>query len=321
MPISLYADDTITHLYVDGDPAAMWSFPIDYVEPVFRPPSEARSLILPLTNGCSWNRCTFCEMYTQPQKKFRARKDEEVLADIERSAEQLGGQVRRVFLADGDAMVLPTRRLVWVLQTLYERFPALERVTSYCLPRNLAKKTVADLKELRAAGLHMLYVGMESGDDEVLRRVNKGETAESTRSALVKMREAGIKSSVMVLNGLGGKVLSEQHAINTAKLCNETQPDFLSTLVVSFPQGEARFRAGFGDDFEPLDQPALFAEIETFLSNLELENTVFRSDHASNYLVLKGRLGRDKDSLLRDVRLAIEQPGAMPLRQEWQRGL
>lgn len=299
----------------------MWSFPIDYIEPVFRPPSEARSLILPLTNGCSWNKCTFCEMYTQPQKKFRARKDDEVLADIERTASAFDGQVRRVFLADGDAMVLSTRRLLWVLETLYDRFPALERVTSYCLPRNLAKKSVEDMTALKAAGLQMLYVGMESGDDEVLARVNKGETAESTRSALLKMREAGIKSSVMVLNGLGGKQLSEQHAINTAKLCNDTQPDFLSTLVVSFPQGEERFRAGFGDGFEPLDQPALFSEIEQFLSHLELDNTVFRSDHASNYLVLKGRLGRDKQRLLGEVRLAIEQPGAMPLRQEWQRGL
>lgn len=299
----------------------MWSFPIDYIEPVFRPPSEARSLILPLTNGCSWNKCTFCEMYTQKQKKFRARKDDEVLADIERSAEQLGNEVRRVFLADGDAMVLPTRRLLWVLETLFEYFPKLERVTSYCLPRNLAKKTVEELRQLREAGLQMLYVGMESGDDEVLRRVNKGETAESTRSALLKMREAGIKSSVMVLNGLGGQSLSEQHAVNTAQLCNETQPDYLSTLVVSFPQGEGRFRAGFGDDFEPLDQFGLFSEIERFIEHLELDNTVFRSDHASNYLVLKGRLGRDKPKMLQQVRLAIEQPGVVPLREEWQRGL
>ncbi len=299
----------------------MSSFPIEYIEPVFRPPSEARSLILPLTNGCSWNNCTFCEMYTQPQKKFRARKDEDVLADILRASERFGGQVRKVFLADGDAMVLPTRRLLSVLSALREHLPGLERVTSYCLPRNLAKKSVENMVALKAAGLDMLYVGMESGDDEVLQRVNKGETAESTASALQKMRAADIKSSVMVLNGLGGKRLSEQHAVNTAQLCNDTQPDFLSTLVVSFPQGEARFREGFGGGFEPLDQPALFSEIETFIQHLELDNTVFRSDHASNYLVLKGTLGRDKDRLLREVRLAIEQPDVMPLRQEWQRGL
>ncbi|CAN0590758.1 unnamed protein product, partial [Ectocarpus sp. 12 AP-2014] len=171
------------------------------------------------------------------------------------------------------------------------------------------------LAELRAAGLQILYVGMESGDDEVLRRVNKGETAESTRSALLKMREAGITSSVMVLNGLGGEALSEQHAINTAHLCNETRPDYLSTLVVSFPQG------GFGEDFVPLSQDGLFREIRLFLEHLELERTVFRSDHASNYLVLKGTLGRDKQRMLDDVNIAIANPGAAALRPEWMRGL
>ncbi|MFP3978424.1 radical SAM protein [Marinobacter sp. KMM 10035] len=298
----------------------MYSFPIDYVEPVFRPPSEAKSLILPVTNGCSWNKCTFCEMYTQPQKKFRARKPEDVRKDIENAANSLGG-VKRVFLADGDAMVLPTRRLLEILGELNAAFPELQRVSSYCLPRNLAKKTVEELKQLREAGLKILYVGMESGDDEVLRRINKGETWESTRSALVKIREAGLTSSVMVLNGLGGETLSRQHAINTATLCNETQPDYLSTLVVSFPQGEERFREGFGADFVPLSQQALFEEIKTFLEHLELDKTIFRSDHASNYLVLKGALGRDKQKLLDQVNLAITSPGAVPLRAEWQRGL
>ena len=298
----------------------MYSFPIDYIEPVFRPPSEAKSLILPVTNGCSWNQCTFCEMYTQPQKKFRARKPEDIRADIEKAAAAFG-DVRRVFLADGDAMVLPTRRLLEIIADLKRGFPGLERVSSYCLPRNLAKKSVEELAQLREAGLKILYVGMESGDDEILRRVNKGETWESTRSALVKIREAGLVSSVMVLNGLGGETLSRQHAINTATLCNETQPDYLSTLVVSFPQGEERFREGFGADFVPLGQLALFEEIRVFLEHLELDNTIFRSDHASNYLVLKGTLGRDKDRLLQQVNMAITQPGAVPLREEWMRGL
>ena len=298
----------------------MYSFPIDYVEPVFRPPSEAKSLILPVTNGCSWNKCTFCEMYTQPQKKFRARRPEDVRQDIENAAKSLSG-VKRVFLADGDAMVLPTRRLLEILGELNAAFPDLQRVSSYCLPRNLAKKTVEELAQLREVGLKILYVGMESGDDEVLRRINKGETWESTRSALLKIREAGLTSSVMVLNGLGGETLSRQHAINTATLCNETQPDYLSTLVVSFPQGEERFREGFGDDFVPLSQQGLFEEIRTFLEHLNLERTVFRSDHASNYLVLKGNLGRDKQKLLDQVNLAITSPGAVPLRPEWQRDL
>ncbi|HLD66869.1 MAG TPA: radical SAM protein [Pseudomonas sp.] len=294
------------------------TFPISYIEPVFRPPSEGHSLILPLTNGCSWNNCTFCEMYTPEQKKFRARDEAQVLEEIRRCGEQL--IVQRVFLADGDALVLPTRRLLTVLVAIRQEMPTVERVSSYCLPRNLRKKSVAELQELADAGLKLVYVGAESGDDEVLARVNKGETYESTLSALDKLGQAGIARSVMVLNGLGGKALSAQHADNSARLMNAAQPEFLSTLVVSFPQGEARFRQGFAD-YQPLAQDELFVEVERLLAGLELRNTVFRSDHASNYLVLKGNLGADKARLLAQVRQAIEQPQQARLRQEWQRGL
>lgn len=293
-------------------------FPIDYIEPVFRPPSEAQSLILPVTNGCSWNQCTFCEMYTAPQKKFRARDEAQVLEEIRRAGEQL--IVNRVFLADGDALVLPTRRLLAILQAIREHMPEVRRVSSYCLPRNLRKKSVEELKELADAGLRMAYVGCESGDDEVLARVNKGETFDSSLSALDKLGQAGITRSVMILNGLGGQALSDQHADNSARLMNEAQPEYLSTLVVSFPMGEARFREQFAD-YRPLSQLQLFGEVERLLAGLELQHTVFRSDHASNYLVLKGNLGRDKARLLAQVRSAIEQPQQANLRQEWQRGL
>ncbi|MCZ4323573.1 radical SAM protein [Pseudomonas anguilliseptica] len=296
----------------------MQDFPISYIEPVFRPPSEAHSLILPVTNGCSWNKCTFCEMYTQEQKKFRARDEAQVLEEIRLTGERM--IVQRVFLADGDALVLPTRRLLTILRAIREHMPEVERVSSYCLPRNLRKKSVDELKELADAGLRMAYVGCESGDDEVLARVNKGETYESSLSALNKLGEAGITRSVMILNGLGGAVLSEQHTDNSARLMNESQPEFLSTLVVSFPMGEARFREGF-TDFQALNQQQLFVEVERLLSGLELRDTVFRSDHASNYLVLKGTLGADKQRLLAQVRQAIEQPQQARLRQEWQRGL
>ena len=296
----------------------MQNFPISYIEPVFRPPSEAHSLILPVTNGCSWNKCTFCEMYTQEQKKFRARDEAQVLEEIRLTGERM--IVQRVFLADGDALVLPTRRLLTILQAIREHMPEVERVSSYCLPRNLRKRSVDELRELADAGLRMAYVGCESGDDEVLARVNKGETYESSLSALDKLGQAGITRSVMILNGLGGTVLSEQHADNSARLMNESQPEFLSTLVVSFPMGEARFREGF-TDFQPLNQQQLFVEVERLLSGLELRDTVFRSDHASNYLVLKGNLGADKARLLAQVRQAIEQPQQARLRQEWQRGL
>jgi radical SAM superfamily enzyme YgiQ (UPF0313 family) len=296
----------------------MYEFPIHYVEPVFRPPSEANSLILPVTNGCSWNKCTFCEMYTAPQKKFRAREEDEVLEEIRKCGERM--IVQRVFLADGDAMILPTHRLLKILEAIREHLPDVHRVTSYCLPRNLKRKSVSELKELHDAGLHMLYIGAESGDDEVLRRVNKGESYESTKDALLKIGEAGIKRSVMILNGLGGKSLSDQHAVNSARLMNDTQPEFLSTLVVSFPQGMERYKQQF-PDFEPLDQQELFLEAEKLLENLELNQTIFRSDHASNYLVLKGTLGRDKDRMLEQVRTAIHTPEQARLRPEWMRGL
>jgi radical SAM superfamily enzyme YgiQ (UPF0313 family) len=295
-------------------------FPIRYVDPVFRPPSEAESLILPVTDGCSWNKCAFCEMYTAPQKKFRARDEEETLATLRRCGERFGIDIRRVFLADGDALVLPTRRLLDILAAIREHLPAVRRVSSYCLPRNLRKKSVGELKELAAAGLTMAYVGAESGDDDVLAKASKGESFASTCDALEKLQQAGIKRSVMILNGLGGKTLSAQHAANSARLANATQPEYLAVLVVNFPQGEARFRAAF-PEWQPCDDHELFREMEAFISALELQRTVFRSDHVSNRLVLKGTLGAEKPRLLAEIRAAIAMPDTARLRPLWLRGL
>jgi radical SAM superfamily enzyme YgiQ (UPF0313 family) len=259
-------------------------------------------------------------MYTAPQKKFHAREEDETLDAIKRCGEQYASQVQRVFLGDGDAMVLSTRRLMSILNAIQTHLPKVRRVSTYCLPRNLRKKTVQELQDMRDAGLSIAYVGAESGDDEVLQKVNKGETFESTRDALDKLGSAGINRSVMLLNGLGGRVFSSQHAKNSARLVNLTQPEFLATLVVSFPQGEDRFRQGF-PQWEPLNQRELFGEMEQILQALELTRTVFRSDHASNWLVLKGVLGTEKDRLLQQVRQAIDQPDAARLRHEWERGL
>lgn len=298
----------------------MLAAPLRYVEPVYRPPSEAESLILPVTDGCSWNHCTFCEMYTAPQKRFRARDEAEVLDAIRRLGEGHGRHIRRVFLADGDALVLPTRRLLAILTAIRAHLPGVHRVSSYCLPRNLKKKSVIELRELAAAGLTLAYVGAESGDDTVLARVNKGETHASTREALEKLGEAGIRRSVMIINGLGGRALSQAHAEHSAALMNATQPEFLATLVLSFPMGEARFRAAF-PEWEALDIRGLLIELEQFISHLELRHTVFRSDHASNWLVLRGNLPADKDKLLQRLRAAIADPEHAPLRPAWTRGL
>ncbi|NQY88204.1 MAG: radical SAM protein [Colwellia sp.] len=299
-------------------------YPLTYTEPVFRPPSEWKSLILQVTNGCSWNRCSFCEMYSAENKKFKPKKialiEQEIISIV-----KSGLPVGRVFLADGDAMMLPFNRLKEILQLIKQYLPQVTRVSSYCLPRNLTNKTIEQLAELQALGLKLMYVGCESGDDEVLELIDKGETYNSSLIALKKIKQAGMKSSVMILNGLGGPELSKQHAINSARLMNEAQPDYLSTLVVSFPLGEERFAKAFTErqhqPFRLLTQLELFQEMKLLLSELELEKTVFRSDHASNYLVLKGILGKDKAKLVNTVQMALEQSDTIPIRQEWQRGL
>ena len=299
-------------------------YPLEYIEPVFRPPSEWKSLILQVTNGCSWNKCTFCDMYTSDSKKFKPKKIDQIEQEIINVAKS-GITTRRVFLADGDAMMLPFKRLKEILEMIKLHLPQVSRVSSYCLPRNLGNKTVEQLAQLRSLGLKLMYIGCESGDDEVLALIEKGETYQSSLIALNKIKQAGMKSSVMILNGLGGPELSRQHAINSAKLMNEAQPNYLSTLVVSFPLGDERFANKFTQaslqPFRQLTQNELFTEMEILLSELDLEQTIFRSDHASNYLVLKGILGNDKEALLSQVRQALQQPSNVNLRQEWQRGL
>ncbi|UCH40065.1 MAG: radical SAM protein [Gammaproteobacteria bacterium] len=279
--------------------------PVHYIEPLFRPPSEARSLIFQVTNGCSWNRCSYCEMYTDPQKKFRPRPEAEVLAEIRNCAEQ-GLQPRRVFLADGDALVLSMRRLRNILREIRSALPSVNRVSSYCLPANLKNKSDDDLAELEALGLKIIYVGAESGDDELLRRVDKGETYASTAEALLRARAAGIRTSVMILNGLGGRAYSRQHALASARLANETQPDYLATLVLTFYRGREKFEAGFEQGFDQLDSVGLCQEMKTFVAALDLEQTIFRSDHVSNHMVLKGVLGKDRSRLLREIEQAID---------------
>ena len=274
------------------------TFPVSYVEPVFRPPSEARSLIFQVTNGCSWNRCSYCEMYTDPQKKFRPRAEAELLAEIRACGEQ-GVDARRVFLADGDALVLSMRRLRSILGEIRSSLPSVTRVSSYCLPSNLKNKSDEDLQELKSLGLKVIYVGAESGDDAVLQRIDKGETYATTVNALLRARAAGIKTSVMILNGIGGRRFSEQHALASARLVNDTQPDYLATLVLTFYKGPERVVAGFDGEFEELDTVELCREMRVLLGATELDSTIFRSDHVSNHLVLKGVLGKDKARLLK----------------------
>ena len=296
----------------------MYFFPVEYDMPLFRPPSEARSLILQVTLGCSWNKCAFCEMYTE--KKFVPRKEENIVRDIDKIASVSTG-IGKVFFADGNPTVLSTEKLLKLLKAINEKFPRITRISSYALPRDLISKSSEELRLLRENGLKLIYVGIESGDDEVLKLVNKGETYSSTVDGLLKAKEAGIKSSVMILTGLGGKKYSEQHALNSAKIVNEVQPEFLSTLVLMFPLGVERYKERFSGTYVPMNIQDVLKEMKLFIKNTELDRTVFRSDHASNYLELKGTLSKDKETFLEAISAAVKNPASAGLKPEWLRGL
>jgi radical SAM superfamily enzyme YgiQ (UPF0313 family) len=243
-------------------------------------------------------------MYTAPQKKFRPRAEDEVLKEI-RQCNAAGLQPRRVFLADGDAMVLSMRRLRTILQAIQTDLPSVSRVSAYCLPSNLKNKSADELAELESLGLKLIYIGAESGDDTVLKYIDKGETYRSTAEALIKAKSAGLKTSVMILNGVGGKTYSEQHAIASARLINETQPHYVATLVLTFYEGPEKVINGFNGNFIELDTLELCREMQTFISETNLKSSIFRSDHASNHLVLKGVLGKDKQAMLAKIDQAI----------------
>lgn len=290
----------------------MHNFPISYHEPLFRPPSEGKSLIIQVTLGCSWNKCSFCEMYTS--KQFKARKEEEVFADIE-SFIPYSNQIRKVFLADGDPLVLSTSRLLRIIKKLNDTFPNLRRISTYASPSNIACKTTEELRLLYKAGLTLLYVGIESGDSEVLEAIDKGETYQTTIDGLNKSKSVGIDSSVMIINGVGGTQLWEQHAINSAKVLNSTQPKYASTLVLTAYKGLEHYQNRYKGDFSEMNSIQLFEEMRLFMSQLELESTIFRSDHASNSLVLKGILGKDKSTFLDQIDEAINNPENANLRK------
>jgi len=256
-------------------------------------------------------------MYTS--KQFTARKEEDVFNDID-SLIPHAEQIRRVFLADGDPLVLSTARLLRILTKLKDTFPNLQRVSTYASPSNLSRKSTQELTELYQAGLTLLYVGIESGDSEVLEAIQKGETFETTIEGLNKSKLVGMNSSVMIINGVGGKLFSKQHAINSAKVLNETQPKYASTLVLTTHKGLEHYKNRYIGDFQQLNQIELFSEMQLFMEHLDLKETIFRSDHASNNLVLKGVLGKDKQRFLEQIKLALEHPSLANLRSDYLRG-
>lgn len=291
---------------------------LSYNMPLYRPPSEALSLILQPTIGCSYNKCSFCELYKG--KTFSIRPEYELFREID----LLGGfnkDVRRVFFADGNAFVLSTDRLLRLTEHINKTFPKVHRMSAYALPKDIASKSVEELTELKRAGLNLLYVGVESGDDDVLKMVNKNENTESTINALLKARQAGIKISVMIINGLAGSVYSYEHAVNSAKIINEIQPEYLSSLVLSLPFGKEKYADAFDGDFIEMDKLEILREMELFVSHLELDKTVYRSDHISNYVALRGTLNRDKTRLIHEIRSSAMNPEVLQFDYEMRVGI
>jgi radical SAM superfamily enzyme YgiQ (UPF0313 family) len=287
-----------------------------YEEPVFRPPSEAGSLILQVTIGCSHNRCSFCSMYRG--KKFRVKSPARVKADIAAARAVLGAGVPRVFLADGDAMCLSARRLGEVLGWLDEAFPRLQRVGIYANARDVLSKTDAELAELRRRKLKILYLGLESGDAETLRRIDKGATVDEIVAACRRANAADIATSVMVLIGLGGKARSLEHARASAAAINRMEPTYAALLTYTPVPGSPLADELARGTYElpgPLDS---IREIREFLAGLECR-TYFTCNHASNYLPLTGKLPSAKPDLLGLLDAALA--GALPLKPESLRGL
>lgn len=286
-----------------------------YFEPVFRPPSEAESLILQVTVGCSHNACTFCAMYRN--KRFFVRPLEEVLGEVQEAAEEWPA-CPRVFLGDGDALAAPTEVLLAVLEALKRAFPALRRVSLYATPTNLLEKSPGELRALKDAGLGLFYLGLESGSDEVLRRVGKGASSSEIVEAVRKGREAGLKASVMVLLGLGGVEGSEEHIRGSAAVLNVLQPQYLSVLTWYPVAGAPLYRALEAGRFRLPGDEGILNELESLLRRLDLSDTVFRANHASNPLPIGGRLSRDRERLLKAV--AAARRGKLPLRPHFLRG-
>ena len=282
---------------------------MQYTQRLFRPPAEADGLIFQVALGCPHNTCRFCGMYKGVP--YRVRPQAEVLAEIEEAARRYPGE-RRVFLADGDVLALSFERLRLLLEALNRSFPQLARVNLYANGSSLLAKSDAELTALRDLKLNTLDVGLESGDEELLRRVDKGETAEGMCEAVRRAQAIGLKGSVMVLLGLGGRAGSARHADATAALLNRMQPRLLSALrVIEVPGAE--MYAGY----EAVSEREAAGELIRLLRGLHLEKTVFRANHTSNPVPLEGRLPRDRDALLREIdrllpHLDAHGPGRRP---------
>lgn len=293
---------------------------MNYVGSVYRPPSEAGNLIIQVTYGCSHNRCAFCDMYKQ--KRFAIRPLEEIITELHEvavEAKTARYPVRRIFLADGDALVRKAEELYVILDTIRELFPDCERVTSYASPGSLRIRTEQELNTLREKGLSMVYMGLESGCDEVLELMRKGHPAAEIVEMGRKARACGLALSVTAITGLGGPELLEKHAIETAEAFNAMNPEYIGMLTLMVEGGTPLYDWVRWGKFQLLTQPQVLQETRLLVEHLDSPGSVFRMNHASNYLTLRGTLNKDQKALLRTID-AAEQDLSL-LRPESWRGL
>lgn len=254
-------------------------------------------MIFQVTLGCSFNKCSFCNMYRT--KEYAERPWEEIKTEIDMAA-KFYPETKRVFLADGDAINLPKDRMIQILRYLRLKFPDLERVSCYAMPMNLLEKNDEELKEMQAAGLDMFYIGIESGNDTVLRKVTKGATYKTIVQASQKARRNGYILSCMVILGLGGKTYTKEHIADTARILSETAPDYVGALTLHLEEGiYEEFMAKFGESFVPLDDSDVLNELETLVTNFNPKSpVVFRANHASNLYSIGGTMPDDQDKVL-----------------------
>ena len=276
---------------------------MEYEGRVFRPPSEGRSLIIQATIGCSHNRCRFCTMYRE--KKFRMRSSDEIIEEL-KGLRDYYKHYRRIFLADGDALGMPTTELMKILSFIREHIPQINRVGIYAHGKNLLGKSVEELKSLKEAGIGIVYIGLESGSDKVLAQMNKGISVAECVEGTLRAKEAGMKVSVMLISGLGGRKLMREHAVESARAVNMINPNYLSLLTLMLDKSAEIMRDIEDGSFELLEPEEVLDEARIFLQETSLDKTIFRSNHASNYLAMEGVLGRDKEKLLKEIDEAME---------------
>ena len=287
-----------------------------YEGTIIRPPSEANSILLQVTVGCSRNKCTFCGTYAG--ERFRIKSDEIIMQDIAFAAAYCRRQ-RRVFLCDGDALILPRQRLVRILQAIRDQLPWVTRVGAYANAKSLKLKTPEELSELRRLGLGILYMGLESGDDVTLKHIHKGADSVAMIAMGAKAREAGFKLSVTVILGIAGRERSQIHARETGRVLSAIDPDYVGALSLMLIPGTSLYEEWRSGAFTLIEPSEMLEELRTMLSETRLSQGLFHANHASNYLPIRARLPKDKEAILAMIDQALE--GKVALKPEFMRAL